>query len=109
MTPRNSVDAGSRGPPLVAKNQAPGALTEKGEPAWTTPSSTHADPRNPTMPLTPKEIGRIGRLDAAGPRGSKAERNGAVGAGTVARSEGFDTHQRYFPGREPSAARAIRT
>src|ERR1035438_10636319 len=93
MTPRNRVDVDSRDPPLVAMNQAPVALTEHGEPAWTTPSNTHADPRNPTMPHTPREIGRSGRLVAGGPRGAKAGRSTPVGAGTVARLEGVDTPQ----------------
>src|SRR5271169_4177771 len=91
MTLRNPVDVSSRDPSLVAKNQALGPLTENGEPAWTTPSSTDADPRNPKVPHTPGEIGRIGRLVAAGPSGVNAERNAPVSAGTVARSEGFDT------------------
>ena len=75
MTPRNPVDVGPRDPPLVAKNQAPAALTENGEPAWTTPANTHTEPRNPTMPHTPRDIGRSCRLVAGGPRGATAGRS----------------------------------
>jgi hypothetical protein len=96
MTPRKPAVVGCRDPLLVAKNQAPDALTENGEPAWATPSNTHTDPTNPTMAHTPTEIGRSGCLIARGPRADKAGRGTPLRAGTVARPEGFDTLQTYF-------------
>jgi hypothetical protein len=96
MTPRKPADVGCREPLLVAKNQAPVALTEKGEPAWAIPSNTHTDPTNPTMAHTPKEIGRSGCLVDRGPRVDIAGRSTPVTSGTVARPEGFDTLQTYF-------------
>ena len=96
MTPRKLPDVGCRDPLLVAKNQAPDALTENGEPAWTTPSNTHTDPTNPTMAHTPKEIGRSGCLVPRGPRVDNPGRSTPVSAGVVARPEGFDTLQTYF-------------
>src|ERR1700732_4981765 len=104
MTPRNPVDVGSRDPLLVAKNQALVARTENGEPAWATPSNTHADPRNPAMPHTPREIGRSDRLVAGGPRGAKAGRSNPVGARTVAPPDGFDTPPTVLPDFGTSAA-----
>ena len=97
-----------RVPSVVAKNQAPGALTENGEPGWRTPNSTERDPRSPTMPHTSSETGRRVRPVASGPKGAAAGLTSPVGVETAARSEGFDTPSTVLsrPG-DPDARRAI--